>query len=306
MLEKQMQVAHADQHAPGARPPHRRPRPAGGRRAAHAPRARPGHLRAHHLGPRPRVPHRRPRRPRAHAARRHPPRAARRLLPHDRHRVHAHPGARPRSAGSRSRSRASTPTLDPTSSATSSTGSTRPRRSRSSSPPSTSARSASASTAPSRPSRSSTRCSSAAADAGLDSAVHGHGPPRPAQRARQHRRQALRAALQGVRGQRRPRVDPGLGRREVPPRPDRQVRQPRAATTIAVELAANPSHLEAVDPVVDGMARAKHGPHRAARALPGAADPHPRRRRVRRPGRRGRDAQPVARSRATGSAARST
>ena len=53
----------------------------------------------------------------------------------------------------------------PTSSATSSTGSTRPRRSRSSSPPSTSARSASASRAPSRPSRSSTPCSSEAADA---------------------------------------------------------------------------------------------------------------------------------------------
>ena len=62
MLEKQMHVQTAHQHAPGPRPPHRRPRPAGGRGAAHAHRARPGHLRAHHLGPRPRVPHRRPRR----------------------------------------------------------------------------------------------------------------------------------------------------------------------------------------------------------------------------------------------------
>ena len=33
MLEKQMQVDRPHQHAPGARPPHRRPRPAGGRRA---------------------------------------------------------------------------------------------------------------------------------------------------------------------------------------------------------------------------------------------------------------------------------
>ena len=60
----------------------------------------------------------------------------------------------------------------------------------------------------------------------MDSARARHGPPRPAQRARQHRGQELRAAVQGVRGQRRPRVDAGLGRREVPPRPDRQVRQP--------------------------------------------------------------------------------
>ena len=140
----------------------------------------------------------------------------------------------------------------------------------------------------------------------MDSRRHGHGPPRPAQRAGQHRRQELRAALQGVRGQRRPRVDPGLGRREVPPRPDRQVRQPRAATTIPVELAANPSHLEAVDPVVVGMARAKQDLIEPPGRLPGAADPDPRRRRLRRPGRGGRDAQPVATSRATGSAARST
>ena len=135
----------------------------------HARRARPGHLRPHDLGPRPRVPHRRRRPAREqHAARRHPRRAARRLLPHDRRRVHAHPGARRAAldpgAGRGRRSRRSTPT----SSAASSSGSTRPRRSRSSSPPSTSARSASASRAPSRRSRSSTRSSSAAADAGLD------------------------------------------------------------------------------------------------------------------------------------------
>ena len=124
-------------------------------------RARPGHLRAHDLGPRPRVPHRRPR----PAATGMPlgeilARAARRLLPHDRHRVHAHPGARREAldpgAGRGRRRRDSTPTT----SATSSSGSTRPRRSRSSSAPSTSARSASASRAPSRPSRSSTPSSS--------------------------------------------------------------------------------------------------------------------------------------------------
>ena len=96
----------------------------------------------------------------------------------------------------------------------------------------------------------------AAAD-GLDSRGARHGAPRPAQRARQHRRQVLRPAVQGVRGLRRPRLHPGLGRREVPPRPDGQVRRPASATSITVELAANPSHLETVDPVVEGMVRAK-------------------------------------------------
>ena len=151
MLEKQMQVDAPHQHAPGARPPHRRPRPAVGRRAAHAPRARPRHLRAHHLGPRPRVPHRRRRRQGPHA------RSATSST------CCATPTAAPsasstctsrsprRSAGSRSRSRARTTELDRRrASATSSTGSTPPRPSRSSSPPSTSARSASASRAPSR------------------------------------------------------------------------------------------------------------------------------------------------------------
>ncbi len=44
-----------------------------------------------------------------------------------------------------------------------------------------------------------------------------HGAPRQAQRARQRHRQVLRADLQGVRGQPRPEVHPGLRRREVPP-----------------------------------------------------------------------------------------
>ena len=59
---------------------------------------------------------------------------------------------------------------------------------------------------------------------------------------------------------------------------------------ITVELAANPSHLETVDPIVLGMVRAPAGPDRPARLVPRAADAHPRRRGVRRPGRRGRDA----------------
>ena len=67
---------------------------------------------------------------------------------------------------------------------------------------------------------------------------------------------------------------------------------------IKTSLVANPSHLEAVDPVTEGVVRAKQDVHRQGRArLHRAAGAHPRRRRVRRPGRGGRDAQPVAAAR---------
>ena len=68
---------------------------------------------------------------------------------------------------------------------------------------------------------------------------------------------SLRADLQGVRGHIDPEHGAGLRRREVPPRRGGQVRRPRRRASIPVELAANPSHLEAVDPVVEGMVRAK-------------------------------------------------
>ena len=96
-----------------------------------------------------------------------------------------------------------------------------------------------------------------AADAHIDSAVHRHGPPRPAQRARQHRRQELRAAVQGVRGQHRPRLHPGLGRREVPPRPDRQVRQPRRQRDPGRAGRQPVAPRSASTRVVVGMARAQ-------------------------------------------------
>ena len=141
---------HADPRLPRARPPHRRPRPAALEGPGDAGRARPVHLRVDDLGPRPRVPHRRHRRRRSHATRQAPRPAARRLLPDDRRRVHAHPGHRgaaldpvPRRATRRSSS-----TRTP--SCASSNGSTPPRRSRSSSPRSTSGPSASASKGPSR------------------------------------------------------------------------------------------------------------------------------------------------------------
>ena len=68
------------------------------------------------------------------------------------------------------------------------------------------------------------------------------------------------------------------------------------AGEITVTLASNPSHLEAVDPVVEGRARAeqtdrstREGYHDPTRR---AADPDPRRRVVRGPGRGRGDAQP--------------
>ena len=210
---------HAHPRPSRARPPHRRPRPAAleGAAACTA-ELDPRDLRADHLGPRPRVPHRlasaATRRWRsascsACCATRTAARSASSTCTSRRP---------PSSAGSSARSRASTSRSTTTSSATSSGGSTRPRRSRSSSPPSTSGRSGSASKAPSRPSRSSTRCCGSAADAGLDSAVMGMAHRGRLNVLANIVGKSLRADLQGVRGQRRPDVHPGFGRREVPPR----------------------------------------------------------------------------------------
>ena len=172
----------------------------------------------------------------------------------------------------------------------SSSGSTPPRRSRSSSPPSTSAPSGSASKAPSRRSRSSTRSSRRRPTPGFESACARHGPPRPAQRAVEHHRQELRGDLLRVRGPRRPQLGAGLGRRQVPPRRDRQVRQPDGRR--------HPGRAgRQPEPPRDRRPdRAGHGraPSRTSieppGSYPGAADPDPRRRRLRRPGHRRRDA----------------
>ena len=87
-------------------------------------------------------------------------------------------------------------------------------------------------------------------------------------------------------------------RREVPRR--RAARdQGRRAVDVVVSMPPNPSHLEAVDPVVEGMARAAGTDRRCAAArrsfdpARSAADPDSRRRGVPGPGRRRRDAEPV-------------
>ena len=63
----------------------------------------------------------------------------------------------------------------------------------------------------------------------------------------------------------------------------------RTGADLPIELAANPSHLEAVDPVVVGMVRARQDLIDQPGHVLGAAAADPRRRRLRRPGRGGRD-----------------
>ncbi len=91
-------------------------------------------------------------------AARDPRRAARLVLPPDRHRVHAHPGPGRAPVDPGARSRSASRSRPARSSCTSCAGSTRPRRSRPSCRPSTSGRSGSPSRAASRSSRCSTRC----------------------------------------------------------------------------------------------------------------------------------------------------
>ena len=63
--------------------------------------------------------------------------------------------------------------------------------------------------------------------------------------------------------------------------------------TVHLSLTANPSHLEAVDPVVLGKVRAKQAQRGDVERDQGAADPAARRRGLRRPGRRGRVLRPL-------------
>ena len=85
-------------------------------------------------------------------------------------------------------------------------------------------------------------------------------------------------------------------RRQVPRR--RPPRLPGEVGTVTVQMAPNPSHLEFVDPVVEGGQRGRRGPPPPRPAAPGrgrlAGGPDPRRRGLPRPGHRGRDAQPLA------------
>ena len=254
------------------------------------------HARPDAVGPRPRVPHRRLRRAAADEAARDPRRAARLLLPHGRHRVHAHPGPRAARAGSR----------------TGSSGHTKPGpRGAAADPrqaqpgrgvrdlPADQVRRAEAVLARRRrvgdPAARRSRVGGRTRRHGRGR--HRHGPPRPAQRPRQHRRQVVRPDLLGVRGQPRPAYGARLRRREVPPRRRGHLHRARRRDR------QGHAHLEPVPPGDRRPGRRGHRPREAGhhqprrRRLHRAADPDPRRRGVRRPGRRRRDAEPLAAAR---------
>ena len=87
-----------------------------------------------------------------------------------------------------------------------------------------------------------------------------HGASRPAERHGARAEQAVRADSRGVQGSalvaelpRRHGLD---GRRQVPRRRASRASGTAARSTWPSSMPPNPSHLEAVDPVVEGMARA--------------------------------------------------
>ena len=137
------------------------------------------------------------------------------------------------------------------------------------------------------------RVLSDAARMGMREVVIGMSHRGPPERARQHRGQAARPrSSPSSRADSDPESTQGSG----------DVKYHLGATgthhadtgeTLAVCVAPNPSHLEFVNPVVEGMVRAKQDAATGSRAQPGAADPDPRRRGLRGPGHRGRDAEPA-------------
>ena len=208
----------ADPRLPGARPPHGRHRPAGVPASAATPTSTSS---THGLtlwdldrefatggfGGK-----------RLHEAARHPRRAARLVLPHHRHRVHAHPGPRAARAGSRSASSARTRSRPARSSCASCASSTRPRRSRRSCRPSSSARSASRLEGGETMIPLLDEICEAAAEDGLDEVVIGMAHRGRLNVLANIVGKSLRADLPRVRGQPRPAHGAGLRRREVPPR----------------------------------------------------------------------------------------
>ncbi len=126
--------------------------------------------------------------------------------------------------------------------------------------------------------------------------VHRHGAPRPAQRAGQHRRQEPDPGVPRVRGQHRPAHGAGLGRREVPPRRRGPLhrRQRRDHQGVGGRQPVAP---RGGRPGARGDRPRQAGPAEPGRRVPGAAAARARRRGVRRAGRGGRDAEPLAAAR---------
>ena len=172
----------------------------------------------------------------------------------------------------------------------SSSGSTPPRRSRSSSPRSTSARSASGSRAPSRRSRSSTRSSRRRPTTASTRRVLGMAHRGRLNVLVQHHRQELRRrSSREFEGHVDPTSVQGSGDVKYHLGATGKYVSPTGAD-IRRRAGRQPEPPRDRRPDRDGHGARQAGPDRAARLVPGAADPHPRRRRVRRPRRRGRDA----------------
>ena len=124
---------------------------------------------------------------------------------------------------------------------------------------------------------------------------HRDAAPRPAQRAGQHRRQAVLADLQRVRGQPEPVAGARLRRRQVPPRRHRRVpadvrRQRHSGIADRQPVAPGSRRPGAGGPGPGQAGPAGQG--RRRRRLLGGADDAARGRRLRRPGSGRRDAEP--------------
>ncbi len=245
------------------------------------------------MGPGTGVRHRRLRRPAADEAAQDPRRAARLLLPDRRRGVHAHPGAR-RTGLDPGPDRAAARAAGARRAAAHPVPAERGRgvrdvpadQVRGSAPVLTGGRGVADPAAGRGPDRSRKR------RPGRIRA--GHVPPRPAQRAGQHRRQVLRADLQRVRGQHGPPQHAGVGRRQVPPGRRRRV-QDCGRPGDQDRSGGQPQ-----PPRGRGPGDGGRGPGQAGRAGQGrrgrvhrAAGHDARRRGVRRAGRGGRDPEPV-------------
>ncbi len=137
-----------------------------------------------------------------------------------------------------------------------------------------------------------TRLLDRAAGFGDRGSRHRDVPPRSPHAPDERRREAGGADLRGVRGRPRPAVDPGLGRRQVPPRRRRGARGPgRDAGEGRARSEPEPPRGRRPGRRGNGPGQAGAGGRRGARADP--PDPPPRGRRVRRPGARRRDPEHV-------------
>ena len=250
---------HAHQHVPGARPPHRRPRPAAWQGAARCTRSSTRHLRAHHLGPRPRVP-----RPTASPGATRMPLGDILDVLRDAYcrtigieYMHIQePDAEALDPGAASR--ASTSTLD--------TDEQRHILDRLNAAEAFEKFLATKYVGPKRFGLEGAESAIPMLDAVLDGGGRrrprrggdGHGPPRPPQRAGQHRRQELRADLPEFEGASTRTSVQGSGDVKYHLGPGRQVRRAASGATIdGRRWPPTRRHLEAVDPVVEGMVRAK-------------------------------------------------